>query len=43
MPRRTAFRSGNPEDDAMKYEMLMLRALLATSMLVCGLTLFQMV
>jgi hypothetical protein len=43
VPRRTAFCSGTPEDDAMKYEMLMLRALLATSMLVCGLTLFQMV
>lgn len=43
MPRRTAIRSGNTEDHVMKYEMLMLRALLATSMLVCGLTLVQMV
>ncbi|URL58320.1 hypothetical protein IM816_17285 [Luteibacter flocculans] len=31
-----------PEENAMKYEMLMLRSLLVTSMLICGLTLGQM-
>jgi hypothetical protein len=30
------------EDHAMKYEMLMLSSLLASSMLICGLTLAQM-
>lgn len=29
-------------ENAMKYEMLMLRSLLVTSMLICGLTLGQM-
>ena len=30
------------EENAMKYEMLMLRSLLVTTMLICGLTLGQM-
>jgi hypothetical protein len=29
-------------ENAMKYEMLMMRGLLVTSMLICGLTLGQM-
>jgi len=35
-------RPASDEENAMKYEMLMLRSLLVTSMLICGLTLGQM-
>jgi hypothetical protein len=37
-----AFLPGIDPENAMKYEMLMLRGLLVTSMLICGLTLGQM-
>ncbi|MDR6937905.1 MULTISPECIES: hypothetical protein [unclassified Luteibacter] len=42
MPSRSALDPAHDEENAMKYEMLMLRSLLVTSMLVCGLTLGQM-
>jgi hypothetical protein len=37
-----AFLPGIDPENAMKYEMLMLRGLLVTSMLICSLTLGQM-
>lgn len=42
LPSRVAFDPTPDEENAMKYEMLMLRSLLVTSMLICGLTLSQM-
>jgi hypothetical protein len=42
LPSRVAFLPGIDPENAMKYEMLMLRSLLVTSMLICGLTLGQM-
>ncbi len=42
MPSRVASNPAPDEENAMKYELLMLRSLLVTSMLICGLTLAQM-
>jgi hypothetical protein len=37
-----AFLPGNDPENTMKYEMLMMRSLLVTSMLICAMTLGQM-